>query len=113
MRTGELEYAWSQVLDYELGQSPYYDQIDEICDWANWAAVSADMDESVVEKGVSIMKYGVKRMDALHLASALVAGCDWFLTTDKGILRHVSSIERMRVSNPINFVLEVCYGDEN
>jgi len=39
------------------------------------------------------MKYGVKRMDALHLASALAAECERFLTTDKGILRHVSSLE--------------------
>ena len=43
------------------------------------------------------MKYGVKRMDALHLASALAAECERFLTTDKGILRHVSSLEGMKV----------------
>ena len=106
MRTGELEYAWSKVLDYELGQSPYYDQIDEIYDWAEWAAVYVDMDDSVAEKGASIMKYGVKRMDALHLASALAAECERFLTTDKGILRHVSSLEGMKVLNPVDFVLE-------
>lgn len=106
MRTGEIEYAWSKVLDYELGQSPYFDQIGEIGDWAEWATVYVDMDDSIVADGASIMKYGIKRMDALHLASAMSAECDWFLTTDKGILKHLSSLGEMRIANPVDFALE-------
>ena len=48
MRTEVVEYAWSKVLDYELGQSPYFDQIDEICDWVDWAAVYVEMEDSIV-----------------------------------------------------------------
>lgn len=106
MRTGVVEYAWSKVLDYELGQSPYFDQIDEICDWADWAAVYVEMEDSIATDGAAIMRYGVKRMDALHLASAKAAGCDWFLTTDRGILKHISSLDGMRVANPVDFAME-------
>ena len=106
MRAGEVEYAWSKVLDYELGQSPYLDQIDEICDWADWAAVYVDMDDSIAADGAAIMRHGVKRMDALHLASAKAAGCDWFLTTDRGILKHVDFLDGMRVANPVDFAME-------
>ena len=106
MRTGVVEYAWSKVLDYELGQSPYFDQIDEICDWVDWAAVYVNMDDSIAADGAAIMRYGVKRMDALHLASAKAAGCDWFLTTDRGILKHVDFLDGMRVANPVDFAME-------
>ena len=106
MRTGVVEYAWSKVLDYELGQSPYFDQIDEICDWVDWAAVYVNMDDSIAADGAAIMRYGVKRMDALHLASAKAAGCDWFLTTDRGILTHVDFLDGMRVANPVDFAME-------
>ena len=106
MRTGVVEYAWSKVLDYELGQSPYFDQIDEICDWVDWAAVYVEMEASIAAEGAAIMHYGVKRMDALHLASAKAAGCDWFLTTDRGILKHISSLNGMRVANPVDFAME-------
>ena len=106
MRTGVVEYAWSKVLDYELGQSPYFDQTDEICDWVDWAAVYVEMDDSIAADGAAIMRYGVKRMDALHLASAKAAGCDWFLTTDRGILKHIGSLDGMRVANPVDFAME-------
>ena len=47
---------------------------------------------------------GVKKMDALHLASAEAASCDWFFTTDKGILKKVREIGEMMVANPVEFV---------
>ena len=49
---------------------------------------------------------GVKPKDALHLASALKAGCDWFITTDQGILKKVNFIEGMRVGNPVDFIFD-------
>ena len=106
MRTGVVEYAWSKVLDYEIGQSPYFDQAEEIAPWADWAAVYVDMDDSIIARGAEIMQYGVKRMDALHLASAEAAGCDWFLTTDKGILRRIAVVGKMRIANPVDFEIE-------
>ena len=106
MRKGELEYAWSKVLDYELGNSPYTDQAEEIEDWAEWALAYVEMDDSILRQGTRIMAFGVKHMDALHLASALTAKCDWFLTTDKGILKRVSVIDGMKVANPVDFMME-------
>ena len=106
MRDGTIEYVWSKVLDYELGQSPYVDQIYEIFPWAEWAFAYVDMDYSIIQRGADVMRYKVKRMDALHIASALAADCDWFLTTDKGILRRINEFDGMRIANPVDFVLE-------
>lgn len=106
MRIGATEYVWSKVLDYELGNSPYTDQAEEIEVWADWPATYVEMDDSVVRRATQIMASGVKRMDALHLASALAAQCDWFLTTDRGILKHVRLVDGIKVANPVDFVME-------
>jgi predicted nucleic acid-binding protein len=44
--------------------------------------------EAVSKKAAELRaKYNLKTPDALHVASALVAGCDAFLTNDSGIKR--------------------------
>ena len=60
----------------------------------------------VVERGREIEALGVKPKDALHLASAEKAECDWLFTTDKGILKKVQRLGEMRVANPIEFAME-------
>lgn len=40
-------------------------------------------------------------MDALHVASAIVAGADYFLTTDKALLRELADDRRIRVVDPV------------
>ena len=42
----------------------------------------------------------------IHLACAESAGCDWFFTVDRGILKKVHELGTMRVANPVEFVLE-------
>ena len=51
-----------------------------------------------------IVKTGVKNMDASHLAAAIVAGCDYFITTDDRILRYRT--DRIRVATPVQFLME-------
>ena len=48
------------------------------------------------------MKTGVKMKDAYHVACAIHASCDCFLTTDDRILKyHTDEIE---IINPVDFV---------
>ena len=53
------------------------------------------------------MGLGVKSGDALHLACAASAKCDWFFTVDKGILKRINKIGAMRVANPLRYIEEV------
>jgi predicted nucleic acid-binding protein len=68
--------------------------------------VARSPDEDLIARGAEIMSLGVKKMDALHLACAESAACDWFFTLDRGILKKVQRLGEMRVANPIEFVLE-------
>lgn len=51
------------------------------------------------------MEAGVKYKDACHVASALLAGCEYLITTDKRLLKYRT--EKMKMVNPIQFVDEM------
>ena len=106
MRMGRIEYAWSDVLGLEVSRNPFKDRQERILDWMVGAAVYVESTEDVVERGREIETLGVKPKDALHLASAEKAECDWFFTTNKGILKKVQRLGEMRVANPIEFAME-------
>ena len=52
----------------------------------------------------SIMKTGIKSLDAYHLACAIALECDFFITTDDRILKYRD--DRIRIMNPVQFVTE-------
>ena len=64
------------------------------------------MDSEIISRGSEIMSFGVKKKDALHLACAERAECDWFLTTGRGILKKIRNLGEMRVANPVDYVME-------
>jgi predicted nucleic acid-binding protein len=49
---------------------------------------------------------GLKQMDAFHVACAIHAGCHYFLTTDKGILKYATQIQTLHITDPIGFIQE-------
>ena len=106
MRAGRIEYAWSDVLGLEVSRNPFLERRERILDWMMGAAVYIESTDEIVERGREIEGMGVKPKDALHLASAEKAECDWFFTTDKGILRKVRQLGEMRIVNPVEFAME-------
>jgi len=106
MRSGGIEYAWSDALDYELEQSPHFQEPDMIGPWRMNAVEFVEVDDALLDRGEEIERYGIKAMDAIHIACAEASGCDWFLTTDKGILKKLRLLGSLRLANPIDFVME-------
>lgn len=106
MRLGVIEYAWSDELVGEAQKCPFSDRQKKILPWAENASVFVEITEDVERSAAQIMEHGIKTADALHLACAIAAGCDWFFTVDKGILRKFRQIGEMRVANPIDFIQE-------
>ena len=52
-----------------------------------------------------LVRRGVSSKDALHVACAIGAKCDVFLTTDDGLLQAASEIRDLAVLNPADFVI--------
>ena len=103
MRDGVLEYVWSSVLDFEISKSRFLDRSLQIMPWAKGAVINVQIDDSIRFRAKEFEANGLKAMDALHVACAEVAECDWFFTTDRGILKKARNLRSMRVANPVEF----------
>ena len=57
------------------------------------------------ETAKDIMSTGIKYKDACHEASAMIAGCEYLITTDKRLLNYKS--EKLNLINPVQFVDEM------
>ena len=103
MRDGVLEYVWSSVLDFEISKSRFLDRSLQIMPWAKGAVINVQIDDSIRFRAKEFEANGLKAMDALHVACAEAAECDWFFTTDRGILKRARNLISMRVANPVEF----------
>ena len=59
------------------------------------------MDE-IDKKAEKIMLTGIKYMDACHVACAILAGCDYFISTDRRLLNYKT--EEIKLINPVDFI---------
>ena len=97
-----FELVWSYILDYENAANPYHNRKQAIAKWKGIAVLDVDASESVVNCGRKIMEKGIKKKDALHIACAIEAKCDYLLSTDKKLLK--TDFEEISVVNPIDFI---------
>jgi predicted nucleic acid-binding protein len=97
-----FELVWSYILDYENAANPYHNRKQAIVRWRKIAILDIDASETIVDCGTGIMLKGIRKKDALHLACAIEAKCDYFLTTDKKLLRTV--FDEIIVISPIDFI---------
>jgi len=98
----KLELVWSYILDYENSVNPYEDRRIAIADWHSIANIDIDVSEKIVLLANSFMPKGIKKKDALHLACAITAECQYFLTTDKKLLN--KNFKEIVIMNPIEFI---------
>jgi len=99
---GKFELVWSYILDYENSVNPYQDRKESIVKWKEISTIDVDVSKSVIDRANEIMSKNIKKKDALHIACAIEAKCDYFLSTDRKLLQ--TSFENISVINPIDFI---------
>ncbi|MDX2506580.1 MAG: PIN domain protein [Gammaproteobacteria bacterium] len=95
---------WSFILDYENQANPDEVIKNEIFLWRKNAADIVASNNQIIENAKKYVQSGLGKKDALHLASALEAKCDYFITVDKGILRKTKQLDNIIVCSPIEFI---------
>jgi predicted nucleic acid-binding protein len=99
------ELAWSYVLDYEIGNSPFSERKDRIMQWKNIARLHCVENESILLEAEKLQKIGLKVVDSLHIACADFMQCDYVLTTDGKMLnKPIKQVTQMPVLNPMEFI---------
>jgi predicted nucleic acid-binding protein len=109
IQDGDWQWTSSEVVDYEIQQTPDPVKRARISRLAAMAQHSVLVEDKMVERAVELQALGFKAFDALHLACAESGGADVFLATDDRLLRQASRIaDRLliRVENPLIWLRE-------
>lgn len=106
VRSGKVELAWSYILDYENSKNPYQERRVRISGWRSYAMLDIQENPEVLETANGLHKEGLSRIDSLHVACAIAAGCEYFLTTDDRILSRKDRVGAIKIADPILFVKE-------
>lgn len=103
----KIELAWSYILDYENQANPFEERRDVVTRWKTVAVVNVEETAAIVQQAREIADRGLRAKDALHIACAIAAGCNFFLTTDDVIVKRMKGFARITAMNPTQFIVEV------
>ena len=106
IKSGNLSLGWSYILDFENNANPFLERRVEIQRWKELADSFVNEISEILSKMNDLTSIGLKPLDALHVACAISLQCEYFLTTDKGILKKTTEILQIKIINPINLIIE-------
>jgi predicted nucleic acid-binding protein len=90
VRQRKITLVWSFALDREVLAVPIPHVRDAILAWKQRADVFVPYSTAIENTALTIMSTGVKQLDALHVAAAIHAHCQLFITTDKRLQRYAN-----------------------
>ena len=105
IRAGSLDLVTSYTLQYENSQNREIMRrrsIERFAKKYRVLHIGVERDEEISLTARAIMVTGVKEKDAYHVASAIVGGCDFFITTDDRVLKYKS--DAIAIVNPTEFI---------
>ena len=107
VRDGKLELAWSYILDFENEANPFEERRTTISKWRQYAIVDVEETGAILQSANSLVAFGLKAKDALHISCAIAGACTYFVTTDDGVLKRGKNIQGIAVLDPASFVREM------
>ncbi len=106
IRSGLYALVWSYIMDYENGRNPFLERKEQIALWSEYSVNDVGEDNEVLRIARLLNDKGIKKLDSLHIACAIAAKADYFLTTDKGILKKAMFVNDIKIIDPIGFIME-------
>lgn len=100
----KLDFVYSYMSAFENGNNPFDNRKESIADFFGnaYCYVSEERKDIITAKASEIMETGIKEKDATHIACAIFAKVDVFLTTDNRLLKYKT--DEIAIMNPIDFV---------
>jgi predicted nucleic acid-binding protein len=103
----KLDFVWSYISDYENGRNPYTIRKDSIRNFSYRCTDYIDhtKTDEIAKQASDIRKTGIKEKDSLHLACAISANSDYFISTDDRLLKFKT--EKIKLVTPTQFISEM------
>ena len=104
---GAYDFIWSFILEFENSKNPYPLRRGTIRKFSYRCTQYVDEANAsdVIKIARPIMESGVKEKDALHVACAIYASCDYFPTTDDRLLKYQTG--QIKLMTPVQFIGEM------
>jgi predicted nucleic acid-binding protein len=104
----KLELVWSYMNIYENSKNVNEYVKNEISRWINYSKnpVIQESPELLNEARLHIQR-GVKLYDALHFSCSIIGNCDFFISTDKKLLKKLHKRHTVKPVNPIECIEEL------
>jgi predicted nucleic acid-binding protein len=99
----KVELVWSYILTLENTKNPYESKRLSISRFSEYAKIKVIESKALLKNAGKIANSGIKNADSLHIACAIEASTDFFVTTDIRVLKYQT--EDIKIVNPIQFVL--------
>ena len=107
IRRGTYQLIWSYILDYENSKNPFRERQEQIIKWKKYAITDIEESTDIIKTALLLNSKGLQKMDSLHIACAIFAKADYFLTTDDKVIKKANVITDLEISDPINFIKKV------
>ena len=105
-----VRLVWSYVLKYEVSRTPDPLRHREIAKWRKLSVEFITESPEIMNLAEEIEQTGIKPYDALHVACAITANCDYFISVDKRLLKYKNT--KIILYNPLQFISIFEEGDE-
>ena len=104
----EIDLTYSYMSVFENSENPNIEHRNSIKNFfrESTSYIGINKSDNIRISAEVFKKYNIKANDAIHLACAVEGKCQYFITTDDGILKNYNGSE-IQVCNPINFISEV------
>ena len=107
IRRGTYQLIWSYILDYENSKNPFRERQEQIIKWKKYAITDIEENTDIIKTALLLNSKGLQKMDSLHIACAIFAKADYFLTTDDKVIKKANAITELEISDLINFIKKV------
>lgn len=107
IRRGTYQLTWSYILDYENNKNPFRERQEQILKWKKYAITDIEENAEIIKTALLLNSKGLQKMDSLHIACAIFAKADYFLTTDDKVIKKANAITELEITDPVNFIKKV------
>lgn len=107
--SGQAELVASEVLVFEAERNPHPVRKRYAFEVLSKAKLFIHADSRVEERARALYASGIRPLDALHLASAVVAEANYFCTCDDRFLKRAKAANTLqtKVVSPLELIVEV------
>jgi predicted nucleic acid-binding protein len=106
---GQVELMTSDTLVFELERNPHLVRKEYALKVLAKAVVFVPTDSNIEERAWKFQAEGIKPLDALHLASAVIAKAEYFCTCDDRFLKRAKAVDtgQTKVVSLLELITEV------